>query len=186
MSQSAMSKKLGNAEREGFGMCSEEGRMDTKRSVYAVTVGSFDDYRVLCLCGDQDTAERFSIAWNEREGYQDASVETMELWPVGSEPRVGCLFRAEAVLNDNGTVERERAWSVSELCFDQSFVVPLHVQVMYARAPVLENKAGFLRVKGASRDDVDAAMAYYKREFLEGRWSPRARQPGPGAYRVQG
>lgn len=68
--------------------------------VYVVTSGEYSDYRVLCACPDEATADRIAADVNRVDRYAGARVEEL---PVRSESRIVKYSRLTCDVFEDGT-----------------------------------------------------------------------------------
>lgn len=62
--------------------------MADAKVVYALSAGCYSDYRVLCVCEDEEEAKVLASAYNATdEPYDPVDVETFYLYPKGSKPQ---------------------------------------------------------------------------------------------------
>lgn len=144
------------------------------KEVYAVSRGEYSDYSVMCVCEDEATATRFRDAYNGGDDCGDARIETMLLFVRDEQPRRETTHRAEVVLYDDGTVGTRKEWSYSQWQFDPWSDGPLQrPKVEYCRAPILADKAGFLRVIGRTAMGVAKVTSERIAAFKAKSWIPQ-------------
>ena len=151
-------------------------------TTYAVSRGCYSDYVVLCVCEDRETAQRFCDAYNSDGGrYSDtadtAEIEEMPFYCAGSAPERVVTFRSETVLCDDGTVGATGFWDYAGWGFDRGDdLPPKRPKVVYCRAPILKNRAGYLRVHGRTAEGVAKATNDRIAAFRGKSWIPQGKK----------
>lgn len=143
------------------------------RTIYAISSGSYSDYRVLAVCEVKATAEAWAKALQEEsDGYNtDAEVEDMRLLepaePVEKQHRVS--LRQE--LRDEGSEDRERLTERDEYLINSLWgEVPKQPSVRFVRAPMHRGKGGRLEIEGRTRA---AVMKVWSEQHAVWKSSPR-------------
>lgn len=144
------------------------------KTIYAISSGSYSDYRVLAVCEDEATAEAWAKALREEpDGWRtDANVESMLMLEAG-EPVIKrhCVdLRQE--LSDNGT---ERPYNVSESDEYEIGSIqdapPKRPSVRFVRAPMHNGKGGRLEITGQT---LKAVMKVYSEQYAVWKSLPQA------------
>ena len=148
------------------------------KSIWAVTRGSYSDYRVLCICEDKATATNFANNYNSRrvEYIDEAEVEEFKYYPKDSQPKRITTYRSEAKLYDDRHVTDVKYWNYTEWEFETYCDIPpaKRPNVEYCRAPIFNNKGGFLRISCQDKESVAKATTERIAAFKSGSWIPQA------------
>lgn len=67
--------------------------MSEKRTIYAVSSGSYSDYSVIALFEREEDANAYALDIGT-EGYGGAFVEEFDYWPAGARPKVVRVYRS--------------------------------------------------------------------------------------------
>lgn len=131
-------------------------------TMWAITSGSYSDYRVLCLCQSKSDAKRLAARMNAAGGSIDAEIEE---FPVVSDPDVKQVetLRMNVDLWDDGSEGEERISYWTEWPFDR-WADTRPVQWRWVRAPVHNGRGGRLEVSGT--DHKRARKVFSERKAL--------------------
>lgn len=145
----------------------------SESKVYIVSQGDYSDYTVMCACEDEATANRFRDAYNGDSKYETARVEQLTWCESGAEPQRYTIHRSEVILRDDQSASEARWWSYSGWTFEGWIEQPsVRPKVEYVRAPILNDKAGYLRVIGSTEESVLKVTSERINAFLSGAWCP--------------
>lgn len=125
--------------------------MSGKKTIWAVSSGSYSDYRVLFLCDSEELAESAakSLYADPESWHSDARVEEMELYSRLPERVPYITFLAE--IRDVGGVVSER--SIPTIEHEGASYEPLiPCQWRWVRAPVHHGLGGRLEVSGTDHE----------------------------------
>lgn len=123
------------------------------KKVYAVSSGSYSDYRVLCVCPTKKDAETLAlrIRRDEESWSRDADVEEMYL-VKGDIEQVRTLHFSEN-LWDDGSASDAREWVSTDWPFDGYSDTP-EVAWRWVRAPIHHGAGGRLEAWGTDHEAV--------------------------------
>lgn len=131
-------------------------------NVYAITSGEYSGYRVLAVCEDKKTAERWARAIN---GQQDARVEAMTYIKAGEPPRRQHRVDVIETWWDSGQVEDFDCEEVDEYAIaSYRGEAPARPVVRFVRAPVHNGRGG--RIEVAARTKVEAMKVYSEQKAM--------------------
>lgn len=135
----------------------------TKR-MWAVSSGSYSDYRVLCACPTRkDAVEVARKVCEAGSWHSDARVEEFMLVTAAVEQQP--VLQLLVTLWDDGTEEGRREQVRNEWPFDSIFdVVPMSWR--WVRAPMHNNKGGRLEVEGTDHDLVRRTFSDKRAQIL--------------------
>lgn len=121
------------------------------KKMWAISSGSYSDYRVDAVCESKEIAEAVAAKMNllESRGYDEYGVEEL---PVLDESihRV-IVHHMNVEIRDAGGTGSERQWDTPVWSFDEDAV---EVAWRWVRAPMYNGKAGRLDVWGTDRERV--------------------------------
>jgi hypothetical protein len=58
----------------------------TSKNIYLLSTGSYSDYRVMCVCQEEETAKNFKKAYDENCEYEHVEIEEIQLFTKDEEP----------------------------------------------------------------------------------------------------
>ena len=122
-------------------------------SLWAVTKGSYSDYRVLCICDSKDRAKRIASLPAKDRYSDDRQVE--EILFFDRDPVTITTYSMSEELLDDGTTNAFHEDLRSEWEFDMLY--PAHnrpVVWRWVRAPYIEKRGGRLNVSGTDLERV--------------------------------
>ena len=134
------------------------------KHMWAVSKGSYSDYRVLCVCPDKKTAKKIAADVNGCSSWGEAFVEQL---PLLSESRNVTTFDLQCEIWDDGTTSETRYGERAEHEADM-----LHperdtpVMKRWVRAPVHDNQGGRLEVHGTDEERVRRVFSDTRAELL--------------------
>lgn len=117
--------------------------------MWAVSSGSYSDYRVLCVCATKKDAERI-IARAADEFADEMRVEQKILADDTTAPEE--ILNLTVNLWDDGTEGGHREWVRAQWPWDYGYAPP--VKWRWVRAPIHDNKGGRLEVSGSDHERV--------------------------------
>ncbi len=129
--------------------------MSAAEWVWAVSRGSYSDYRVLCICPDERTAKAVAQHVNDSGdgyGYDAAEVEQI---PYITEPKTITTYGMSCEVWDNGTTSETRDTirrESSAAMLWPEYNRPVHKR--WVRAPIHNNRGGRLEVHGTDLERV--------------------------------
>jgi hypothetical protein len=133
----------------------------TARTVWAITSGSYSDYRVLALFATKAAAEAQMRrpsppgSWTEPD-----DLAAFLLYEADDEPRQVTTYERQIEIWDDGTTSNPRESVRTEWEFDTMHGRPSkRPQVRFVRAPVHKGKGGRLEVRGSDKSAVDKAYS---------------------------
>lgn len=138
--------------------------MTDQETMFAVSRGSYSDYRVLCVCDSRARAQKIVKAYNADEDNRgNARVE--ELYFVDYDPQKVTLYHLEVEVRDNGTTSEQGERQTSEWPFDPW---NSHVRVAWrwVRAPIHNGKGGRLEVHGTDLEAVRHVLSDRRAQLL--------------------
>jgi hypothetical protein len=141
--------------------------MSEPTRIYAVTTGSYSDYRVRSLFTSKKLAKTAAEATGKEDDswYSDAEVEEFYLYDHVPEPVTEFYYQAE--LWDDGRVTNEHQRSETRLPWTHLWgVPPKRPDVRYVRAPMYKGKAGRLEVRGSNEQAVKQSFSDNKARIL--------------------
>jgi hypothetical protein len=141
--------------------------MSEPTKIYAVTTGSYSDYRVKALFTSKKLAKAAAeaTAADTESWYGDASVETFHIYDEVPEKATAWYYQAN--LWDDGTVTEERLTSDTALPWNLLWgEAPARPSVRFVRAPIHKNKGGRLEVRGSDEQAVKQAFSDNKARIL--------------------
>lgn len=127
------------------------------RTVYAVSAGSYSDYRVVCLFEHESDAQAHARERNEH-GYSmldDADVETFTLYAAGEAPQRITWWRVVAYVNADGEVVEEEERQITVWRGDGEVWAPKR-----PKADAYKVRSGKVRVV-ADAEDYQAARKVF-------------------------
>lgn len=131
--------------------------------MYAVSSGSYSDYRVKCLCETEAAANAVAAKLRtERDGFDtDAVVEQFDVVDesVESYPQL----RIDMEIYDDGRIERPREWVNQKWPFDEE---PISARWRWVRAPCHNGCGGRLEVWGADHARVRKVFTEKRALFM--------------------
>jgi len=127
------------------------------RTVWAVTRGSYSDYKVLAIFAANADAERHlatasaSGIWNRAE-----SVEQFDFYDEGEQPELITWYERSAVILDDGSATHENESVQTDWDYDQLYGhQTARPSVRFVRAPIYQDKGGRLEIRGTDRQAVN-------------------------------
>lgn len=133
-----------------------------RRTCWAITRGSYSDYRVLAVFASRADAE---AAIARAKGAVDSflaaeSVEEMSFYEEGVEPVLLTVYERQVEVWDDGTVSSERRTVREEWDYDPLYDLPgKRPKVRFVRAPIHKDKGGRLEVRGTDEQGVNQAFS---------------------------
>ena len=133
------------------------------RKIWAVTRGSYSDYRVQALFATKEQAQHhLAVArgtsgdiWNRPE-----DIEEFDFYDEGEEPVLVTEYSRMAEVWDDGRVTQEREGVRTEWDYDPLFGRPTaRPSVRFVRAPIHKDKGGRLEIRGTDKQAVDQAFS---------------------------
>ena len=153
------------------------------KSIFAVSSGSYSDYRVLAVFETKKDAEIWAKELTEAKVSYDgveadypllpegAQVEEMLLVPKGVAPYKVTHYELRAELWDNGKVdEQDLQVNVEYAITSYEGIPPTRPRVRYIRAPCHENKGGRLEIHGDSEKKVRKVFSEKVAMWKAGQW----------------
>jgi len=125
--------------------------MTDERVVYAVSKGSYSDYRVMCVCPTKKDAKRVAAKYNANTTYEKAGVETLLV--VDGDVQQVEVLSLSTTLWDDGTESAQRETYRVEWPFDALFGTP-RAEWRWVRAPMHHDQGGRLDVHGIDHELV--------------------------------
>lgn len=136
------------------------------KTIYAVSTGSYSDYRVECLFELKEDANKFA---DELNALDDPYVEEFIIFEAGSEPEKVIEYRGIIVLNDDFSTG-DPSYHSRETWI-HSANVPIRPSVEYFRRP---SKSGLLMVYGRTDVSVRKVISERVAAFKARSWIPQA------------
>ena len=122
-------------------------------SLWAVTKGSYSDYRVLCICDSKERAKRIASLPAKDSWSDDRNVE--EILFFDRDPVTVTTYSISEELLDDGTTHAYREDIRSEWEFDMLYPERNRPAIWrWVRAPYIENRGGRLDVSGTDLERV--------------------------------
>ena len=126
------------------------------KKMYAISNGSYSDYRVTALFPTRELAEAAAQASNGRkDGWADYFVESFPVYDEVPEPVTS--YKRSVTVWDSGEETNVREESETALPWDHFWEPPLRPKSRYVRAPILAR--GRLDVYGRYKATVDQAYS---------------------------
>lgn len=134
------------------------------KHMWAVSKGSYSDYRVLCVCPDKKTAKKIADDINKCSSWGEAFVEQL---PLLSESRNVTTYDLQCEIWDDGTTSEtryaERVEHEADMLYPERNAP---VMKRWVRAPVHDNQGGRLEVHGTDEERVRRVFSYTRAELL--------------------
>lgn len=126
--------------------------MTEPKTMWAISSGSYSDYRVTAVCESKEIAEATVAKMNLLEGNSSYDEYGIEELPVLDESihRV-IIHHMNVEIRDAGGTGAERQWNTPVWSFDEEAV---EVAWRWIRAPMYNGKAGRLDVWGTDQERV--------------------------------
>jgi len=135
------------------------------KTVYAVSQGSYSDYRVEVLFESREQAEL--IAAENNDYFSDKRVEEFLLYDEGEMPTKMAEYSLVCEIFDAGIVqERDPGITVEYPWAFWSGTPTERPKVRYVRAPIHKDKGGRLEVRGSNKQAVQQAYSDNKARIL--------------------
>ena len=144
--------------------------MSGRTIVWAVSSGSYSDYRVLGLFPTKELAERAAMeVCGIDKGYRyDAFTESFTLWAADDMPQAVTFWRVNQTWWDDGSItgEDEEEWTQHELA--TLFDIPSgdRVAVRWVRAPMHKGKGGRIELTGRSLDGCRKVLSEWRARWV--------------------
>jgi len=123
--------------------------------MWALSSGSYSDYRVLCVCPSKKVAKQLAARYNaDNRSYDEVYVEQIAFVSDPDIQRIEIMSMFQEIW-DNGEISEPRQQYRVEWPFDLLYpeaAVP--VSVRWVRAPIHHNKGGRLEVHGTDHERV--------------------------------
>jgi hypothetical protein len=141
------------------------------KKVYALSAGSYSDYRVLALfptrklAKEAAAAERLADSWAH-----DADVE--EFYLYDEVPEHVTVWRIHQDLMDDGTEGEKREWAITELPwshYENIEALEKRPVTRFVRAPIHQGRGGRLEVMGLDQTAVRKVFSDRKAEIVAAR-----------------
>lgn len=131
--------------------------------VWAVTAGSYSDYRVVAVFESKQDAEAFietaKAIGGEYEYARPEAMEPLAFFPAGQAPERRVSYRHWIVVWDDGTTTDEREMQDEAWEFDSMHYTGDRPRVRFNRAPIYKGIGGQLEVEGGDKAAVDKAFS---------------------------
>jgi hypothetical protein len=134
--------------------------------IYAISSGSYSDYRVLAVFSSKKVAQETLRRWNgTNDSWSSGQVEEFPFYDAVPEPET--VFSMIQELWDDGTEGRLNERAHTDMPFDRLFDVPPkgRPSVRFVRAPVHQGKGGRLEVRGTDIKKVQKAFRDRKAQW---------------------
>lgn len=128
------------------------------KGMWAVSSGSYSDYRVMAVCDSKQRAEKAASVLNSEGGYGEAFAE--EIRYLDHDPKQYTIHSINENLWDNGTSSEHHESQRTE--WEHDLMFPEHVRPVgwrWVRAPMHDNKGGRLEVYGTSLKRVQKVFS---------------------------
>lgn len=143
------------------------------RKVYAISSGSYSDYRVLGVAEDEETAKTWAAAIRNAPDsmHHDADVEEMTFIPAGAVPKTRHRVSLMQEWWDDGTERRLGVIEAEEYeIASYHGEVPVRPKVRFVRAPMYGGLGGRIEIEGRTRA---AVMKVYSEQKAVWKSSPK-------------
>lgn len=124
-------------------------KMTTK--MWAVSKGSYSDYRVMCVCDTKKAAKAVAAKYNGSSSYERAFVE--DILVVDDDVQQVLVLSLSTTLWDDGHETEPREDVRAEWPFDALYGTP-NVSWRWVRAPIHRGGGGRLDVHGVDHERV--------------------------------
>lgn len=133
--------------------------MSGPKIVWAVTSGSYSDYRVRALFEDEATAKSVVATQKDHYDWSLDGIEGLVFYPAGEVPsQVPCHYM-QVEIWDDGHLSNERAESQNRWDWDEVEDFPVRPKVRWVRPPIQSDKGGRLEVRGRDLQGVQQAFS---------------------------
>lgn len=138
------------------------------KKIWAVSSGSYSDYRVHALFETEQGAEDAAREANANEGYEDHFTEEFTFYPKGESPEPFIIWEASIELYDDGSYGAVKVTSDGPKMDFQHYKAPPknRPRIRQVRAPYLKGKGARLDVTGRTdtmvRKVVNDRLAEHK------------------------
>lgn len=126
------------------------------KTIFAVSRGSYSDYRVLAVFEDEADAKAWAAAMSVDGGYDHPEVEEFCLVVKGTSPYMVTTYYRSITFWDDGVIEdcgvhSSTDWAIA--LYDG--MPPVRPHLRFVRAPCHDGRGGRLDIRGSTAESVN-------------------------------